>query len=60
MRADQAINIQQETIQQAIRLLQTALNETIAVDLDKATWTDVSKFAHVADAAQCVVERLKN
>jgi hypothetical protein len=59
MKANQALCIQQEVIQKAIEILKSQLdNMTSTISPDDATWVDVGKFAQVADAAQCVIERL--
>ncbi len=59
MKANQALAIQMETILKAIELLQSQADAiTGTTNPDDATWKDVSKFAHAADAAQCVTERL--
>lgn len=59
MNAEQMILNQRARIEQAAELLQLMLNEmTDTVDPSNCTWGDVANYAHVADAADCVIERL--
>lgn len=59
MTANNASQAQLAAIQCAIDLLQNQANLlTGSVNPDAATWGNVTQFAHVADAAKCVIERL--
>ena len=57
----EALMAQQAKIMEAIEILQDQLDSMIDnVNPDDANWSTVGAFQQAADAAQCVIERLKS